>query len=90
MSTGCVPRQVPTDEQAMATGAIAPPTAGVPWALVGSPIQFSAAPKMRPQGPAPELGEHTWQVLESLGLSESERQQLAQAGAFGSPSVAKL
>lgn len=33
--------QVATDEQALATGAIAPPTAGVPWALVGSPIQFS-------------------------------------------------
>ena len=78
--------QVATDEQAISTGAIAPPTAGVPWALVGSPVQFSAVPENRPQGPAPDLGEHTGQVLESLGLSESEQKQLAQAGAFGSPS----
>lgn len=38
---------------------------------------------MRPQGPAPGLGEHTGDVLEGLGLSDAERQRLAQAGAFG-------
>ena len=37
--------ELPTDEQAVATGAIAPPTEGVPWALVGSPIQFSVCPQ---------------------------------------------
>lgn len=45
---------------------------------------WQAAADMRPQGPAPDLGEHTGAVLESLGLSDGDRQQLAQAGAFGS------
>ena len=75
--------QLPTDEQAVATGAIAPPTEGVPWALVGSSIQFSAAADMRPQGPAPDLGAHTGEVLQGLGLSAAERRQLEQGGAFG-------
>ena len=45
--------EVHRDPQALATGAIDTDTAGVPTALVNSPIQFSAGAETRPQGPAP-------------------------------------
>lgn len=41
---------------------------GSPWRLSGTPVG--------PQGPAPRLGEHTREVLASLGLTEDEIEEL--------------
>lgn len=49
---------------------------------VDSPIQLEGVPKRTP-ALAPELGEHTRQVLESLGYSATEITALVEAGAIG-------
>ena len=55
------------------------PDAG-PIPLVGSPVKLSAAsPLVR--RPPPRLGEHTDEVLSSLGLGDEEIRRLREAGA---------
>lgn len=48
---------------------------------IGSPVKFSAA-QSEVRLRAPKLGEHTLEILEELGYSEQERQQLWQEGAI--------
>jgi len=58
------------------------PTAGR-IRLPGIPVKFGATPA-RPQGPPPNLGEHTDEVLrEALGLSSAAIAELRGSGALG-------
>jgi formyl-CoA transferase len=54
--------------------------AGIP--LVGSPIRFDGA-RADSDLPPPELGEHSREVLESLGLTEDETALLRARGVIG-------
>jgi crotonobetainyl-CoA:carnitine CoA-transferase CaiB-like acyl-CoA transferase len=50
-------------------------TLGTPFKLYGADV--------RPRGPAPSVGEHTFEVLEALGLDDEELARLAQDGVIG-------
>ena len=52
-----------------------------PWETLASPIRLSRSPA-RPQGPAPELGQHTEEVLLALGYSWEEIIRLKEEGAI--------
>jgi crotonobetainyl-CoA:carnitine CoA-transferase CaiB-like acyl-CoA transferase len=60
--------EVVTDPQAIAAGAFVdvPVAEGGSARMVATPVDFSGTP-WRPQGPAPELGQHTEEVLLELG-----------------------
>jgi glutaryl-CoA transferase len=63
------------------------PTAGR-IRLPGIPVKFSGTPA-RAQGPPPNLGEHTDEVLrEALGLSSAAIAELRTSGALGAPAAA--
>jgi crotonobetainyl-CoA:carnitine CoA-transferase CaiB-like acyl-CoA transferase len=47
--------------------------------LVANPIKFSATPLQYERAP-PTLGQHTWEVLEQLGVDEAQRQALGAKG----------
>ena len=70
--------EVATDPQTMAAGAIVqtPSSAGdgTTFSAPGSPIRFPGADD-GPKGPSPDIGEHTRDVLASLGYSETEIEQ---------------
>jgi formyl-CoA transferase len=51
-------------------------------ATVASPINVAEEPK-RSAGPAPEIGEHTSEILAELGLPEAEIAQLIETGVVG-------
>lgn len=53
-----------------------------PVKTLGAPVKFSATPATIRRG-APLLGEHTAEVLQELGYSRVEIEQLAAAGAIG-------
>jgi crotonobetainyl-CoA:carnitine CoA-transferase CaiB-like acyl-CoA transferase len=57
-------------------------TQGDDFRLVAAPMHFSGA-VTAPPGPAPELGQHTEELLLETGLSWDEISQLRGAGAFG-------
>jgi crotonobetainyl-CoA:carnitine CoA-transferase CaiB-like acyl-CoA transferase len=50
--------------------------------LVANPIKFSRTPLHYEQAP-PTLGQHTWEVLEELGLDETQRRDLEARGIAG-------
>ena len=54
-------------------------------AFAGQPIQFSTYPDMRPNTPAPALGEHTDAVLTELGYSAEEIAAMKAEGVSADP-----
>jgi alpha-methylacyl-CoA racemase len=60
------------------------PGAERPVRQLGVPVKLSRTPG-EPQGPGPGLGEHTREVLESLGYGGEEIAALEQAGAVAGP-----
>jgi formyl-CoA transferase len=71
------------DEQMRIAGAIVPGD-GIPGTglTVDSPFQISDEQKMRPQ-PAPQVGQHTDEVLRQAGYSSDEIEQLRREGVVG-------
>jgi alpha-methylacyl-CoA racemase len=60
------------------------PGAEKPVRQLGAPVKMSRTPG-GPQGPGPGLGEHTDEVLESLGYSAGEVESLKESGAAAGP-----
>ncbi len=52
-------------------------------AMANHPVRFSAAPGTGVQGPAPEFGQHTEEVLLEAGLTWEEIAELREKGAIG-------
>ncbi len=48
---------------------------------MGVPVSFSGTPGLKVQKPAPQLGQHSAEVLREAGLTEAEIQTLLQRGA---------
>jgi formyl-CoA transferase len=77
------PDEVATDPQMQANGVfidVDDPRHG-PMQLVNSPIFLDDAPK-RPPTAAPEIGQHTREVLASLGYGDAEITELERQGAI--------
>jgi crotonobetainyl-CoA:carnitine CoA-transferase CaiB-like acyl-CoA transferase len=70
--------QLARDPQLDAAGVIAP-VAGTPWRTISSPIQMAGRAK-EPAGMPPGVGEHSKEILESLGYSPQEIAALADRG----------
>ncbi len=60
------------------------PGAGADVRLLGVPVKLSRTPGA-PAGPGPALGEHTREVLSSLGYSDDEIAALLESGTAGGP-----
>ena len=60
------------------------PGAAAPVRLLGVPVKLSRTPGA-PAGPGPVLGEHTREVLSSLGYSDEEIAALLEAGTAAGP-----
>ncbi len=76
--------EVAEDPQAEAIGAFAPTQLpdGRPLRIVRSPVRFGATPATV-RGPAPELGQHTDEVLLEAGFTWDDIARLKDAGALG-------
>lgn len=75
------------DPQFLANDVLVPLAADGAERTVTSPIEVSGAPK-RPAGPAPELGQHTDEVLGELGYDDAARAQLRERGVVAGTPVA--
>src|SRR5262245_15240079 len=75
--------EVVADPQAIAAGAFVdvPVPEGGTAKMVASPVDFSATP-WRPQGAAPEVGQHTEEILLELGYDWDAIAKLKDAGAI--------
>ena len=76
--------EVPQDPHAQAIGlfpTVAHPDIGE-YQTVNIPMRFATA-DVKPQGPAPLLGQHTKDVLSNHGLSEQDIQSLLDSGTIG-------
>lgn len=76
--------EVPHDPQVVATGALVTyehPRAGL-LRQPRSSMRFEGTP-LAPIRPAPEVGEHTVEILAEAGLSEDDMSELAVQGVFG-------
>ena len=62
------------------------PGADRPVRQVGPPVKLGRTPA-GVQGPGPVLGEHTREVLESLGYPDDEVEALEAAGAVAGPAA---
>ena len=73
--------QVMEDEQLEAAGVFVdqPKQDGSSYKGIASPIRFSGAP-LEPRGPGPEIGQHSRDILSSIGMSDSEISDLIEAG----------
>ncbi len=72
------------DPHAAATGVypeVEHPVAGR-FRTVGAPMRISGA-DLRPRGPAPEVGQHTREVLGELGLAPEEVEAMVTSGVVG-------
>jgi formyl-CoA transferase len=78
--------EVADDPQMAANGVLVGLDDGSGARTVSSPIALSGAPKRRAGG-APELGEHTDEVLASLGYDEEARARMRQQGVVTAPAV---
>jgi crotonobetainyl-CoA:carnitine CoA-transferase CaiB-like acyl-CoA transferase len=58
------------------------PSSGNPFQLVASPMRFDDVPTV-PAGAAPELGQHTEEILLETGLDWDEIGQLRESGGLG-------
>ena len=56
--------------------------AGTPFRIVAPPMQFDEQPTL-PQGPAPEVGQHTEEILLDAGFEWDEIAAAREAGALG-------
>jgi len=56
--------------------------AGTPFRIVASPMQFDRTPTT-PQGPAPEVGQHTEDILLELGFDWDQIGEARQRGVLG-------
>ena len=76
--------QLSKDPQALANGYIVevPREDGPPMRMVATPVQFSKTPT-RIRGIAPELGQHTEEVLIEAGFTWDEVEALHDKGAIG-------
>jgi len=76
--------EVTADPQAEAIGAFASTTLpdGRPLRIVKSPVRFGGTPA-EVRGPAPELGQHTEEVLLEAGYGWEDIARLKDAGALG-------
>ena len=76
--------QLSKDPQALANGYIVevPREDGPPMRMVATPVQFSKTPA-RIRGIAPELGQHTEEVLIEAGFTWDEVEALHDKGAIG-------
>jgi len=77
---GAVPdnADLPSDPQMEANGVFAEISPGL--RTVSSPLNFAGVEKVKPSM-APEVGEHTLQILESLGYTQQTIQELIEKGA---------
>ena len=73
---------VVTDEQAVAAGAVIETTVAEMPRSLAAPIRLACADP-RPAGAAPNLGEHTDEILREAGLSAAEIAALREAAAIG-------
>ena len=76
--------EVQTDAQVLANSYLAQvvSNAGVSFKVVGPPMQFNQQPAA-PRGPAPELDQHSKEVLLECGLNWDEIAAAREAGALG-------
>ena len=78
------PAEVHDHEQVAANGYLPELTShnGVAFRLPAPPVQFDSQPAT-PQGPAPEIGQHTEELLLELSYSWESIAELRASGALG-------
>ena len=76
--------EVPQDDHAQELGmfpTIEHPQLG-PYTTVNIPMRFATA-DVKPQGPAPQIGEHSEQILQDFGLEDGAIDCAENAGTVG-------
>ena len=78
------PSEIPVHPQVEPNGffPVVTPQNGKPFNLVAAPMRFDDEPTV-PRGAAPELGQHTEEILLETGLDWDEISQLRESGALG-------
>ena len=78
------PSEIPNHPQIEPNGflPVVTPQNGNPFRLVPAPMHFDDHPTV-PRGAAPELGQHTEEILLETGLDWDEISQLRESGALG-------
>jgi crotonobetainyl-CoA:carnitine CoA-transferase CaiB-like acyl-CoA transferase len=78
------PSEIPVHPQVEPNGffPVITPQSGSPFNLVPAPMRFDDVPTV-PRGAAPELGQHTEEILLETGLDWDEISQLRESGALG-------
>ncbi len=78
------PSEIPVHPQVEPNGffPVITPQSGKPFNLVPAPMRFDDEPTF-PRGAAPELGQHTEEILLETGLDWDEISQLRESGALG-------
>jgi formyl-CoA transferase len=78
------PSEIPVHPQVEPNGflPVVTPQSGKPFKLVAAPMRFDDVPTV-PRGAAPELGQHTEEILLETGLDWDEISELRESGALG-------